>query len=153
MLNQAEQPPAPHSLSSSDPLSVCPLGLEKPNGESNFCLRATTSLAQGELRMDPGRGGPRVPPGRVWVMVKGCRGEISFIICFALQSSLGRSCCWWWMEVRSQDLPITGTKAALFCALWDGQSPLTRDVSLGNTWYVDIYLLSKVPNQPGASYK
>lgn len=35
-------------LSSSDSLSVCPLRLEKPNGESSFFLTAITSLAESE---------------------------------------------------------------------------------------------------------
>lgn len=36
------------ALSSSEPWSECPLRLEKPNGDSNFCLTAITSLAQSE---------------------------------------------------------------------------------------------------------
>lgn len=58
------------SLSSSDSLSVCPLRLEKPTGESYFFLTAITSLAEsgrlGEIPgRDPGREGSKVHPGKV----------------------------------------------------------------------------------------
>lgn len=36
------------ALSSSESWSECPLRLEKPNRDSNFCLTAITSLAQSE---------------------------------------------------------------------------------------------------------
>lgn len=137
------------SLSSSDLLSVCPLRLEKPKGESNFFLTAIISLAESERlgeiigrRAGPWEGRLQGPSrqslggGEMLQRWNLCY----YFLCFA-QTSLGRSLRWWMDVKESQDLPITEIKVVELCVVHCRMGmgrlcTLARVVSLGNTCHM-----------------
>lgn len=88
-------------------------------------------------------------------MVKGCRDEISFITCFALPDLTWEKL----VVVDGGEEPSPShyrdkELCAVHCRMGTGRlCPLTRDVSLGNTWAATSTHFLEVPNQPGTSYK